>query len=407
MNARAQFDTLYINRTNDSIKASIGFYGNYDYNSNAITNRFLGTFLKNGFLDNSMKDAVSNRLQSTNRFGGDVQEGAYYTFYSKKKEEKFFVAFKNCLHFDTQFSPDLFNVAFYGNQQYQGKTANFDNFNLNLLQYQQVEFGIVKKIFFSEDTTNKAVFYGASIAILNGQQYTSITAKTAQLYTDINDQYINFNTSVMMNQSDTARKKFGSVNGIGAALNLFIYMPYITYKHKGSITIHVTNIGAIEWNKNASTYQQDSLFHYEGFQINNIYDLKNATFAAAQQDSVLKKLTTLKKQAYSTTLPATLDVSSTTNYGKFQFTKGFNYIFNANYTMCYFIGGNYFFNPNFCLTTRISYGGYGFMSYGLGIVAKLKHNFTLTFASNDIEGFILPNSTTGGEMQVKLVKYFN
>jgi len=210
----------------------------------------------------------------------------------------------------------------------------------------------------------------------------------------------------MMNQSDTTKKKFGSVNGIGAAVNLFINMSYITLKHKGSITIHVNNIGAIKWNKNALAYQQDSVFHYDGFQINNIYDLKSATFESAQQDSILKKLTALKKESFSTTLPATLDVSSTTNYGKFQFTKGFNYIFNANYKLCYYIGGNYFFTKNFCLTSRISYGGYGLMSYGLGIAAKFKHQFSLTFASNDIQGFILPNTTAGGEMQVQLTKYF-
>ena len=148
ISAKAQFDTLYINRSNDSIKAAIGFYGNYNYNSNAITNRFFTTFLTSGYLDNSIKDAVSKRLANTNRFGGDVNYGSYFTLYSKKKEQKFFIGIKNCLHFDMRFSSDLFKTAFYGNQQYQGKIANFDNFNLNLLQYQQIEFGIVKKMFF-------------------------------------------------------------------------------------------------------------------------------------------------------------------------------------------------------------------------------------------------------------------
>lgn len=423
--AQGQVSLIFADEFHDSAAHVIGITGDYSLNANSLTNTFLTKFYKGGYIDTDLKNSVLTRMENKNRIGAELNYGIYGAFklhsnsddsihlnkndslhlssktFLPKNSSSLFFSIRNRAHFDARFSKDLFKVVFYGNSVYAGKTADFNDFNLTLLRYQQFQLG-----FFSSKL-DSAARWGIGVSFLKGQQYSSVLAKKAELYTSEDGQYLDFNTSLQVGQSDTSRKGLGAFNGYGASIDIYFEAPYKTRFGDSKLSIEVNDIGIIRFNKQSLYLNQDSLFHYSGFKINSIFDIQDSTFGNSSRDSVINSIAPFKKQSISVTIPATLNIAFKTRFSKhFGLTEGVRYIFNANYSLFAYLKGDIYFNKNFILSTSFGYGGYGNFNYGLGISAKLGKGFKFYAGSNNIEGFLIPKESCGQGAYISLIKEF-
>lgn len=404
--ADAQLSSIFADEFPDSASVRTGITADYAIGSNNLTNEFIGKFYKGGYIDAGLKDEVLSRTRNKNRIGADVNTGIYAAFkldsLFHKKNISIFFGVKDRQHFDAGFSSDLYKVGFYGNAAYAGRTAFFNGFNMNLLRYQQVQLGIFSS------KLDSAARWGIGLSFLKGEQYAAVNAKTAELYTSEDGQFINFNTSMEAAQSDTSHTGFGAFNGYGASLDIYFEAPFKTKFGNSKIKVSVSDIGLINFNSHTLYAKQDSLFHFTGFTINSIYDLQDSTLSNnTSQDSVISTVMPFKKQTVSVSLPAILNLSFETRFSKhFELVEGIRYVFNGNYSLLAYVKGNFYFNPRFMISATFSYGGYSTFNYGIGVFANLGKGFVVYAGSHNIEGYLAPQKTTAQGAYISLAKNF-
>jgi hypothetical protein len=405
LSAQSQITAVFADEFPDSSRTRIGITGDYGINSNALTGEFVSAFYKGGFIDKGMKDRVLDRAHNLNVIGADLNYGIYVGFRPDsifhKKDVSLFFSVRDRAHFDAQFSRDLYKVGFYGNAAFAGKTADFNQFSLNVLRYQQLQIGVFSSKY------DSAARWGIAVSLLKGEQYLSVFCDKAELYTSEDGQYIDFNTNMQVVQSDSAHKGIGAFNGIGASVDIYFEAPFKTRFGDSKLRVSVADIGAIRFNDNTLYLNQDSLFHYSGYHVNSIYDLQDSTFANNSQDSIVSAIAPFRKQTYSATLPSILNLTYETQFSKhFLMTEGIRYVFNGNYHLLMYLRGNFMINPKFHVSGTFGYGGYGKFNYGIGLFANLGKGFVVYAGSNNIEGFIAPKKVCGQGAYLSLVKNF-
>lgn len=377
-------------------------WGNYGIGSDAITIGFFNKFYGGGYIDSTLKDRVLDNMISYNRLGGDINYGVGFSYKFKSSVPKkhhftLLVGAKNREHFNLFFPIDLYKVAFYGNQSFAGSTANFDKFNFNIFRYQQFQVGA---IWDGIDSTAKI---GGAISYLQGQQHMSILMRKGKLTTAADGSSIDFATDLTARVSDTTNTSFMGGSGYGFSADVFFQAPYRLKHAHGKINIIATDLGFINWNSESLIFEKDTTYQYTGFTIDNIFDLQDSTFSSVNQDSAFKSLANFRKEKYTTTIPSMLHINTITYYGKhFQFIKGFQYRFNANYQGYFYVQGNWMFNKNFLFGVRTAYGGYAKFQFGADVLLRFAKNFILKAGFNNIEWLVMKNRATAQSAFVSL-----
>ncbi len=405
INADAQIAAIFSDEFPDSTKLRIGLVADYGVNATALTAQFVNKFYKGGFIDVDLKDQVLKRTKNMNNIGADLNYGIYVgikldSLFHKKNVSLFF-SVRDRAHFDARYSKDFYKVGFYGNSDFAGQTADFNDFNLNFLRYQQLQVGLFSSKY------DSAARWGIALSFLKGEQYSSIFAQKAELFTSEDGQYIDFNTTMQVAQSDTAKKGIGAFNGMGASIDIYFEAPFKTRFGDSKLRVSVADVGAIKFNDKSLFLNQDSLFHYEGFNVSSVYDLQDSTFANTSQDSVINAIAPFKNQSFSVTLPSVLNLSYENRFTKhFEMVEGIRYVFNGNYHLLAYVKGNFIINPKFEISATVGYGGYGKFNYGLGVFANLGKGFIVYAGSANLEGFVTPKKACGQSAYISLVKNF-
>ena len=387
-------------------KASVGITADYFINANSLTTQFINKFYTGGHINEQLKNQVLARTKNANRAGAELNYGIFSSFrldsLSRKNSFHLFFAVRDRMHMDASFSKDLYTLGFYGNALYAGKTADLNGFNLNLIRYQQFQIGL-----FSTKLDSNAR-WGISLSFLKGEQYYSILARRALLYTSPDAQFIDFNTEIEMAQSNPSKKGLNAANGFGVGMDIYFEAPFKSSIGNSKLTVSVSDIGLIRYNDQSVYRKQDSMFHYTGFRIKSIFDLQDSIFLNTSQDSIRNKILPYTQRSVTVTLPSTLNLSIETTLNRyFHLTEGIRYIFNANYKLLAYVKGNFYFNKSFMTSATIGYGGYGGVSYGIGLGANLGSGFSIYAGSNNIEGYIAPSKTAGRAAYFSIIKNFN
>src|SRR5690606_15267830 len=94
------------------------------------------------------------------------------------KKFDYLVGFKNQEVLNATYTDDFFNLMFYGNNMYKGKTADLGNCSVNALRFQEVKFGAMMH---HVDSIGKI---GISVSFIKGEQlfYVKTNGKSS-LYT--------------------------------------------------------------------------------------------------------------------------------------------------------------------------------------------------------------------------------
>ena len=399
--AKSQYNSEFLNYENTG--RSVSLNADFDAGSNGIQNALMNKFLFGGHIDTKMKDAALNKMRGYNQLGINLNYDISL-FIGKNPKYDFLFSIKNQEILNATYTKDFYQLALYGNKPFLDKTANFSGTNINALRFQEVKVGIIMH---QVDSTAKI---GISVSFLKGEQLFYIKAnKNSSLYTNADGTELIFNSNFNMALSDTGKKKnLWSFNGIGASADIFFETPYKSKVGRQSVlTVNANNIGFIHWSEKSLQYSSDSILKFDGYHINNILDLKDSTLQKVNTDSVIRRATNARQEAFNTNIPTNLIIINKIYFSRqFALNTGFRFIFHANYKPYIFMESEYKIANRFTISLHVGYGGYARLNTGLGLVYS-NRNWFLKLGSNSLQGYILPKQTYGQGIYFSLAKKFN
>lgn len=395
---KAQYNTNFLNYsyTGRSVSANL----NFDAGSNGMSSGLVNKLVWGGHIDKKTKDESSKYLRAKNNFGLDLNYDLT-AFVKGGKKFDYLIGVKNQELLNATYTRDFFNLMFYGNKGYMGRTADLGNCNVNALRFQEIKFGAIMH---SVDSVGKI---GVSLSFLKGEQLFFVkTNEFSSLYTSEDGSELIFNSNFSMAISDTNNRRLTSFNGVGASADLYFETPYKSGLGKRSVLIvNANNIGFIHWRNNSVQYSSDSSLRYTGYNVNNILDLKDSTISRINGDSLLRDLANARSENFNVNIPTNLLIINKIYFtDAFCFTFGFRYIFNANYKPYVFVEPEYRVK-NVIFGLHTGYGGYFRLNVGASVTWNSK-NWFLRLGSNSLQGYVVPKSAFGQGIFFSLAKKF-
>ena len=394
---KAQYNSNFVNYT--ATGRSISSNLEYVSGSNALNAELMNTLLYGGYIDQSMKDKSSKKLRAHNNFGTSINYDINAIVKGGKKVDLVF-GVKDQELVNADFTRDFYHLLFYGNSDYKGKTADLSKCNFNALRFQEFKFGaMMNKV----DSMGKI---GISVSFLKGEQmFYLATGNNSSFYTSDDGSEVIWNSDFNLALSDTSKKGLSSFNGMGASADLYFETEYKSKIGKRSlIIVNANNIGFIYWRNQSVQYSSDSVYHYTGYSVENINDLRDTTLGNLTRDSILNRLLNNYSKNFNVNIPTNLILINKIYFGdeKFCFSFGFRHIFNANYIPYVFVEPEYRYK-HVTFGFHTGYGGYTRLNVG----ASAAWNFPgwyLKIGSNSLQGFIFPKSTSGQGIYLTLAK---
>ncbi len=296
--SKAQVDDCYFQNNNN--KTIAGLNGSYEFVSNSISKKFLNNYLFGSRIDSMSKQWMFAGLRPNNRLGGDIEGGlSYLTFPDTLlgfPDMGLFFKYNKYYHIDMSFTRDLAELLFDGNKRFAGSTAYLDNSSLNIINYEQLQVGILTK--FGNDKTKQT--FGIGVSLNNGYNNINIDIAKGSLYTDANAEYLDFAANYKVSRS-SASKAF---NGIGSSMNIYYS---IEGEKKNCFKFELTDLGFIRWNSQSQQFSKDTAIHFEGINVSDILNIQGNVFGNANADSIVHTYTyATTTKAYYMMTPAVL-----------------------------------------------------------------------------------------------------
>ena len=396
----AQYNSEFLNFNETG--RSISINSEYELGSNGLKNDLLNKFLYGGYIDNSTKEN-SNKNMKVHSVAGGTFNYDVSVFFGRNANYSFLISAKDQLIFNSSFTKDAYQLAFYGNKPYLGQSKNLGGTSFNYLHFQELKMGL---IWHKVDSNAKI---GASISLLKGYQSYNIQArKGSSLYTNNDGSELDLTTNFNMAISDTnKRRNFFDFSGIGASADIFFETPYKSSLGKSSVlTVNANNIGFIHWAENSVQYSSDSIIKFDGYHVNNLFDLKDSTLSAINRDTILRRATNTHKEPFNVNIPTNLIIINKIKFtNKFALSVGFRYLFNSNFKPYIFTVASYNFTPKLMGDFHLAYGGYSKLSIGLAFTYNAKLWY-VKLGSNGLQGLVLPTKTYGQSLFFSVAKKF-
>lgn len=367
----------------DANPRTIMVEGDLFYNSNVITNEFARSFYTGEFLDNELKSSVSDKLIRDNRFGVELHYGIKYIHSldtsKREKELQMFYEVSNHLFSNAQFSEDLFNVAFYGNGMFEDDTAHLGTFSFNNLVYQQASVGIM------DIPTGSYIAAG----LINGQQFNVIDVSKGDLYTAPMGSYLDLDMNAEVQRSDTNSRGLGMMNGWGLGVDMrWNFELGGAGKDYGWYSISIEDLGFIAWNSRSQTYSNDTLFNYQGFEL----DMDNPSIQVGSVEDTLG--IHYRNGTITTALPVKASFEKLAAYDEdqaFQTIMGVDHRLGVNYIPRVHVGMAYIPTPHLDIRASLAFGGYGHAQFQLSATGNVRGKFLWKIGSRNFVDSVLPS----------------
>lgn len=397
LNCQAQFRNPVFNDTQSGY--SVGVYGRYQLASNAITSDIIWKAYQGKFIDRDLRARASNRLGKVNSIGIDLDYGIHARHLpDSTKGLGWFVKIADRTHANVSFGKDFFDLAMFGNASFADKTADLSNLKLNFLTYKQWELGVLKRIQKAESSWT----IGLGVALLTGNRNLRFSLDKADLYTAPDGSYIDGTVQGDFRTASLASTQFIDANGLGFSSSLTVAFE----AKKFGIRIDADDLGFIQWNKNLSSTEIDSVFRFEGVQVNL---LGGDGFSNINTDSLINGLITKKEPiSYNTVIPGRVRIEGYYNLkdNGFRMYAGIQYRFAPGYMPYGYLGLSSPLPKGFFIDGRFAYGGFGSWNLGLELRKKFANVFEVRIGTNNLEGYVLPMVGTSQSAYLSLAGYF-
>lgn len=235
------------------------------FDGNGMRNDIVMPMLFGGELG---RDARQSALDGIGAMGrGGIELGARATatwgnhlFGSQNWQARTSVAWQYAV--GARFSHDAFAVAFFGNAAYEDQTAHLGPLRFDQWHYQTLGFGI-------ENARTGAY---VELAVVNGTGSNSADVERADLFTAPYGRYLDLDLAGSYHRSDTAAGA-GFSKGLGAAINAKWVKTGKIAGAPAAYAFQVTDAGFLAWNASSLSARTDSMIHFEGVRITDVFDL--------------------------------------------------------------------------------------------------------------------------------------
>lgn len=369
-------DALYFDSPKDSL-SQIKFNYQTAFGSSCFTNNFIQEAYSGELISKGAKE--SNKLKAMNFIGYESSFNLSYTSKFCTNNLAWKVALKTNEQYHAKFTKDLYNLTFFGNKNYENKTANISNSGFSMFKYQELEFGIYKKT--SNNNSINTIYLGASI--IKGQDFIQTNIPKGSIYTAEYGSYITADLQANAMVADTLKNKIQHFNGIGAGVKL----AYNYYNKDLDLffNFQINDIGFITYRNNSFTGKIDTSITYSGYEVENILELNERNFNLTGTDTLnyfMDKYTQTK--SFNTSLPQRINFLVGKKFNKLALTIGLLNITNkiTNHSLI-FSNIAYQFSNKISASLTPAYGEYGNFRLGISINALIfkKIEFHGSFAN--------------------------
>ena len=359
----------------------IRFTSYNSYASNRFNNDLMDKFLFGGEITSEIKDRSSSTLKLSNVIGGEFEQriDSYTPDVNlfKKEEYGLKLSFSDNHFVAGQISKDLFNTALYGNGNSLGDTMNFTYSSFQYIHYQKFGVGFyhqnnMSSIQLSYIAGSKTI----EAALLESWMHTTESGDSIEFY---------------LNGNGFATERFypyWAFQGSGFSADIdynFIFEGKV--KNRQVVNLKINNIGFIVWNKKSANYNMNLSDVYTGFDIQDILTADTSTFSDINWQDTLGINTNTTRSLQL--LPMEIVVQKVADRGidaKLQAIFGFKAILIPNYFPYLYVGAYYQPTKDLGLSTRLSYGGFAGLRWGLNVNYWLKERLYFSAGSFDIIG---------------------
>ena len=239
------------------------------FDSNTLYNDLILGLRRGEFIDRDVRERSQAALKENNRYGQQLEVAITYAgddslFGHTRWQPRISIAHHDLL--GTRFTPDVYDLIFFGNATYEGRTADLSGSAHEEQRYQTLGFGI-------QDVCTGSFL---QLDLVNGQYLNASDIDPARLYTGMDGRVIKAEVDGSYWQSDTAGS--GMSNGWGLALAGRWSLPTRFAGHRSFFSASVQDLGFIHW-RDALTLKKDSTIAYEGIEVENIFDLPDLIFS--------------------------------------------------------------------------------------------------------------------------------
>ncbi len=351
------------------------------YSSNRFNNDFTDKFIFGGEITPEIKNRVSDKLKRVNSFGGEAEQriehynGDIHPI--RNKNYGLMVSFSDNHLVSSNASPDLFRTVMYGNADYLNDTMDFSFSHFQYQHYLKFGVGVFEKKTLSSIQIN---YVSGSKAIEGRFNDTWMHSKEDSI-------------TLMLQGSGFQTDQFDSYwgfQGSGFAIDLNYNFLFETKSGNSQIlNLKISNIGMIVWNNNSHQYAVDSMSRYTGFDVQDWINQPEGTSNEYNFDDTLGIQTVQGRNINSLPIEFALQKLPLKNSPqKLQYIMGFKTILTSDY-FPYFFGGVYY-SPvdNFSASTRLSYGGFGGLQWGINLNYWVKDKVYFGLGTYDMIGNI-------------------
>lgn len=354
--------------------------------STAIPLEITNKFLFGGFISDEMKSNSQNKHKTNNYLGIDAGYRIQYLNPLKKtlglKNSFWGIDIGSKLLSFNDYSMDLHNLIFYGNEPYAGQTLNFNDnsFTTQFYHHLGMTFGTVL-----ENIGNGKLQISATPSYLMGINYNNISINNASILTEEFGENIQLSAQGQYASTDTSAINYFSPQGQGVQMELNL----VYETEKSTIGFSIEDLGLITWDTKIN-YNIDTSFTFNGVEIQDIFNIQDTILTVASfQESLLKN----SPKTSTSYLPTAFKL-----YYEYRFNEKYNlknwvqYRLVKNYIPFVMTQLNYNQN-NFTVGASAAYGGYANLQAGLVVSYDLKVA-KLQLGSNNILGFISAKNQT-------------
>ena len=330
------------------------------YSSNRFNNDLMDKFIFGGEITPEIKDRANARLSHVNSIGAEAEQRIdhYSSDIHLTRDDRYglIVSFSDNHLVSANIAEDLYRIAMYGNANYMQDTMQFAFSHLLYQHYQKMSVG-----FFEKRTLSSV-----QLSYVAGSKTVEGRLNDSWMYSDQD-------SILMMLQGTGFRtdrfRPYMGFQGSGVALDMNYNFMFDTRKGNSQVlNLKVNNLGFIIWNNQSHQLAVDSLSTYTGFDIQDFLNREEGDTLNYNFPDTLGFRTQQAKSLSAMPIEFTLQKLPIRNSGKkLQYLAGFKTILTADYFPYLFAGIYYEPINNFSASTRISYGGFGGLQWGLNL----------------------------------------
>ncbi|MGV3636583.1 MAG: hypothetical protein ACO1NQ_02945 [Flavobacteriales bacterium] len=251
---------------NPGFRNTFALSGLFDYNANTVDNAFPLAILQGGFVQRDLRQRASEGLKERGNSAGFVLGGRVQwtgaACWTQHPNWRPIISVAHHEQSGLSFTADQFDLTFFGNSNFQERTAVLAPSAYHQIRYQTVGAGVL------DQTSGSYV----RLDVFRGQSMARADVRWASLFTGADGRVLRSALLGDYVASDTAGSGFDRTNGLGAGLSA--RWAFTARRGPGiRYGLAVEDLGLIVWNKNSVQVDKDTLIRYQGWQVQNLFAL--------------------------------------------------------------------------------------------------------------------------------------